>query len=85
MEVFLSYIINYPMSMNKWTQVILGDKMNIMSNHLSETITPETEPMIWYTLYEVIKEDEPELIDQFIEDTATTMELPVDYLIQEFL
>lgn len=71
--------------MNKWTQVILGDKMSIMSNHLSETITPETEPMIWYTLYEVIKEDAPELIDQFIEDTAAQMELPVDYLIQEFL
>jgi hypothetical protein len=41
--------------------------------------------MIWYTLYEVIKEDAPELIDQFIEDTAAKMELPVDYLIQEFL
>lgn len=59
--------------------------MSIMSNHLSENITPETEPMIWYTLYEVIKEDAPELIDQFIEDTAAKMELPVDYLIQEFL
>jgi hypothetical protein len=59
--------------------------MSIMSNHLSETITPKTEPIIWYTLYEVIKEDAPELIDQFIEDTAVQMELPVDYLIQEFL
>ena len=59
--------------------------MSIMSNHLSEIITPETEPIIWYTLYEIIKEDAPELIDQFIETTAAEMELPVDYLIQEFL
>lgn len=65
--------------------MILNDQMSIMSNRPFKQITPDIEPVIWYTLYEIIHEDAPECLDQFIEETASKMELPVDYLIQEFL
>lgn len=49
------------------------------------TVTPSTNPTLWYSWYEIIKEDAPELVDQFIENTASKMELTVDYFIGEFL
>jgi hypothetical protein len=53
---------------------------------MTETkITPMTNPVLWYAMYTTIKEDAPEILDQFLERTASRMELPVDYLIQEFL
>ena len=49
------------------------------------TVTPATNPTLWYQWYEIIQEDAPELTDQFIENTASKMELTVDYFIGEFL
>jgi hypothetical protein len=40
---------------------------------------------LWYFYYNIIKEDSPELLDQYIEDTASRLELTVDYFMQEFL
>jgi hypothetical protein len=51
----------------------------------STAITPATNPNLWYSWYEIIKEDAPEILDTFIENTASKMELPCDYFIQEFL
>jgi hypothetical protein len=48
-------------------------------------ITPMTNPTLWYSWYEIVKEDAPEVLDEFLENTAAKMELPVDYLMQEFL
>jgi hypothetical protein len=48
-------------------------------------ITPMTNPKLWYSWYEIVKEDAPEVLDEFLENTAAKMELPVDYLMQEFL
>ena len=50
-----------------------------------ETVTPITNPQMWYLWYEIIKEDAPEIMDEFIENTASKMELTVDYFTQEFL
>ena len=61
--------------------------MNLMLNHLSKgtPITPQTNPELWYSWYHVVKEDAPEVLDQFIENTAAKMELTVDYFTAEFL
>jgi hypothetical protein len=40
---------------------------------------------LWYQTLAVIQEDAPELVDQFIENTAAKMEITVDYLMEEFL
>ena len=40
---------------------------------------------IWYSYYQIIQEDAPELLDEYIEDTANRLELTVDYFTQEFL
>jgi len=48
-------------------------------------ITPITNPKLWYSWYAIVKEDAPEVLDEFLENTASKMELPVDYLIYEFL
>jgi len=37
---------------------------------------------VWYN---VIREDAPEILDQFVENTAAKMEITVDYLMDEFL
>lgn len=68
---------------------------NMMSNLLSEQhywmentrtpVTPETNPILWYQWYEIMKEDAPEILDTFIENTAAKMEVTVDYLMCEFL
>jgi hypothetical protein len=40
---------------------------------------------LWYQYYSILQEDAPELLDEYIEDTASRLELPVDYFTQEFL
>jgi hypothetical protein len=40
---------------------------------------------LWYQYYHILQEDAPELVDEYIESTASRMELTVDYFIQEFL
>lgn len=40
---------------------------------------------LWYAYYQILSEDSPELVDEYLENTASKMEVPVDYLIQEFL
>ena len=65
--------------------------MNLMLNHymthLSKgtPVTPQTNPELWYSWYAVVKEDAPEVLDEFIENTAAKMELTVDYFTAEFL
>ena len=50
------------------------------ANHLSkQKITPATNPELWYQWYEIVKQDAPEILDTFIENTAAKMELTVDY------
>jgi len=57
-----------------------------MLNRLTEeSITPITNPELWYSWYHVIKEDAPIILDAFIESTASRMELTVDYFVTEFL
>ena len=61
--------------------------MNLMLNPLSKRtpVTPQTNPELWYSWYNVVKEDAPEVLDEFIENTAAKMELTVDYFNAEFL
>lgn len=61
--------------------------MNLMLTNLSKgtPVTPQTNPELWYSWYNVVKEDAPEVLDQFIENTAAKMELTVDYFTAEFL
>ena len=56
-----------------------------MLNHLSNSVTPATNPELWYQWYEIVKEDAPNILDTFIENTAAKMELTVDYFVAEFL
>jgi len=39
--------------------------MNLMLNPLSESVTPQTNPELWYSWYAVVKEDAPEVLDNF--------------------
>ena len=55
----------------------------IMNTNL--TVTPATNPTLWYAWYEIVREDAPEVLDIFIENTASKMELTVDYFVGEFL
>ncbi len=50
-----------------------------------DILTEQMPTQLWYQYYQIIKEDAPELMDQFIEDTAARLELTCDYFIQEFL
>ena len=61
--------------------------MNLMLNPLSKrtSVTPQTNPELGYSWYAIVKEDAPEVLDQFIENTAAKMELTVDYFTAEFL
>ena len=61
--------------------------MNLMLNPLSKrtSVTPQTNPELWYSWYHVVKEDAPEVLDEFLENTAAKMEITVDYLMDEFL
>ena len=40
---------------------------------------------LWYQTLAVIQEDAPELMDEYIENTAAKMEVTVDYFMEEFL
>ena len=40
---------------------------------------------LWYQTLSVMYEDAPELLDEFLENSAAKMEVTVDYLIEEFL
>jgi hypothetical protein len=40
---------------------------------------------LWYQYYHILHEDAPELIDEYIENTAAKLELTVDYFTAEFL
>jgi len=48
-------------------------------------VTPVTNPQLWYSWYSIIEEDAPEVLPQFIENTAAKMELTVDYFTAEFI
>ena len=52
---------------------------------MKEPVTPATNPELWYQWYEIVKEDAPNILDTFIENTAAKMELTVDYFTAEFL
>ena len=53
--------------------------------NMSTSVTPATNPELWYQWYAIVKEDAPEIVDQFIENTAAKMEVTVDYFMNEFL
>lgn len=40
---------------------------------------------LWYQYLNILREDAPELIDEYIESTAAQLELTVDYFTAEFL
>ena len=40
---------------------------------------------LWYQTLAVMKEESPEIVDEFLESTAAKMEVTVDYLMEEFL
>jgi len=40
---------------------------------------------LWYQTLTVMQEDAPELLDEFLENSAAKMEVTVDYLMEEFL
>ena len=40
---------------------------------------------LWYQYYDIISEDAPEILDEYIESTAAKLELTVDYFMEEFL
>ena len=56
-----------------------------MLDNITKPVTPATNPELWYRYYEIVKQDAPEILDTFIENTAAKMELTVDYFVQEFL
>ena len=56
-----------------------------MLDKVNYPVTPATNPELWYRYYEIVKQDAPEILDTFIENTAAKMELTVDYFVQEFL
>ena len=56
-----------------------------MLDNITNPVTPVTNPELWYKYYEIVKQDAPEILDTFIENTAAKMELTVDYFVQEFL
>ena len=39
---------------------------------------------LWYQYYDIISEDAPEILDEYIESTAAKFELTVDYFLAEF-
>jgi hypothetical protein len=47
---------------------------------MMQSLTP-----LWYTYYQILQEKHPELVDEYLENTAAKLELTVDYLIAEFL
>ncbi len=47
---------------------------------MNEVLSP-----LWYSYYDILQQDAPELIDEYIENTAAKLELTVDYFVAEFL
>jgi hypothetical protein len=47
---------------------------------MNEVLSP-----LWYSYYAILQQDAPELIDEYIENTAAKLELTVDYFVAEFL
>jgi hypothetical protein len=47
---------------------------------MNEVLSP-----LWYSYYDILRSDAPELIDEYIENTASKLELTVDYFVAEFL
>lgn len=41
--------------------------------------------LLWYQYYRILQQDAPELVDEYIENTAAKLELTVDYFVAEFL
>ena len=79
----------------EWTQQSVNKSMTQSANpptedttwidNMTNPVTPATNPELWYQWYAVLKEDAPEIVDQFVENTAAKMELTVDYFMGEFL
>lgn len=40
---------------------------------------------LWYQYLRILQEDAPELVDEYIEQSAAKLELTVDYFISEFV
>ena len=40
---------------------------------------------LWYQYYQILQEDAPELLDEYIENTAAKLEMTVDYFTSEFI
>jgi hypothetical protein len=78
-----------------WTPQSVKQKMTKSANlpseyttwigNMSTSVTPATNPELWYQWYAIVKEDAPEIVDQFVENTAAKMEVTVDYFMNEFL
>jgi hypothetical protein len=47
---------------------------------MNEVLSP-----LWYSYYAILQQDSPELVDEYIENTASKLELTVDYFVAEFL
>jgi hypothetical protein len=47
---------------------------------MNEVLSP-----LWYNYYDIIQQDAPEILDEYIESTAAKLELTVDYFVAEFL
>ncbi len=41
--------------------------------------------LLWYQYLNILKQDAPELVDEYIENTAAKLELTVDYFVAEFI
>jgi len=66
------------------TNSILSGKL-LTEQKLDSEMMSSLPTKLWYQTLTVMQEDAPELVDQFIENSAAKMEVTVDYLIQEFL
>ena len=57
-----------------------------MTNPLLNFKTMSSLPSeLWYAYYRIIQEDAPEILDEYVENTAAKLELTVDYFTAEFL
>jgi len=63
----------------------MNESLSLLTKNMNDSVTPVTHPELWYAWYNVIQEDAPEILDEFIENTASKMELTVDYFMGEFL
>jgi hypothetical protein len=49
-------------------------------NLMSEVPSP-----LWYQYLKILQQDAPELVDEYIENTAAKLEMTVDYFTSEFI